>query len=133
MSKSQEIWNCPTLQLPLLSYKCPAAWNQLHQSDNPDVRNCSACQKQVHLCRTPQEFVQAAEEGHCVAIPDALRPIHLCAIQVGEPSAESAAEFKSQLGEIVAWWSAVIAAVPESLGDQLETMKERVDRRRDDI
>ena len=130
VQKFRGIWNCPALSLPVLGYECPQSWDALPATSDPAVRHCPACDRDVHLSRTPEEFVRAGEQGHCVAIPDAVRPIHLCGYQVGRPSAESVAAFRAELGRVVGWWSAVIERLPDSLGSQLEPMREVVERRR---
>jgi len=86
----------------------------------------------VHLCPTPEEFVRAAEQGHCVAIPRELLPIGLIAHQVGQPSPEAVAAFKAGMGRLVRWWDAVIGQVPEALGSDLEYMRAAVAARRHD-
>jgi hypothetical protein len=121
------IWNCPTLQLPVLSFQCPQAWQALAESDNPTIRNCPACQKQVHLCTTPEEFIRAGQQGHCVAIPDSVRPIHLAECLVGRPSDESRALFIAEQNGLIGWWSAVIEQLPQALGNQLNPMRARLE------
>jgi hypothetical protein len=52
-------------------FQCPRQWAQLVTTDDPLVRTCGACLKDVYLCRTPDEVPDHARLGHCVAIvPD---------------------------------------------------------------
>ena len=129
------VWNCPALRLPLplLSYQCPEVWWTMGETADPNIRHCDTCNNEVHLCRTPEEFVEATVQGHCVGIPFEFRPINLLAIQVGQPSVESAAEFREQLRSVVQWWDSVIKGVPEALGTHLEHMLATVERRRDEV
>ena len=121
------IWNCPTQRQPL-GFECPQAWAALA----PTVRHCGACDREVRLCPTPGEFVRAAEQGYCVAIPREVLPIGLIAHQVGQPSPESAVAFQAELGLLVRWGDAVIEQVPEALGGDLEYMRVAVAGRRQD-
>ena len=125
------IWNCPTQRQPL-GFECPQAWDALVPTDDPAMRHCGACDRQVRLCPTPGEFVEAAEQGHCVAIPRQVLPIGLIAHQVGQPSPESAAAFKADMGRLVGWWDAVIEQVPAALGNDLEYLRAVVAERRQD-
>jgi hypothetical protein len=119
--------------LPLLDYQCPQSWAALAATDDPGVRFCASCKRDVQLCNTPAEFIAAAEQGHCVAVSAEARPIHLCAHLVGQPSAESVAEFRERLRGLVEWWEPVIEQVPEAFGRQLEPMKSQVERRRAEL
>jgi hypothetical protein len=125
------VWNCPALQHPLVS-ECPQAWGALTETADPAVRHCETCDRQVHLCPTPGDFVRAAEHGHCVAIPREVLPIGLIARQVGQPSPESVAAFRAELGRLVDWWAAVIERAPGALGGELEYMRAAVAARRRD-
>src|SRR5260370_9186431 len=109
------VWNCPTQRLPLLRFECPQSWDKL-EGDDPSVRRCPACRKDVHLCRTPEEFVSAAEQGHCVAIPDPVHPLELTACVLGEPSPEEDVAFKDQVRSVAEWWRVVIERAPPALG-----------------
>ena len=133
VNKWRAIWNCPTLQLPLLSFQCPESWTALPDSGDPCVRHCPACEKQVHLCQTPEEFIFAGEQGHCVAVPDMMRPLTLCTYQVGQPSETTAAEFKAQLGSVISWWTEVIERCPDALGSELESMRDAVENRKNGV
>jgi hypothetical protein len=126
------IWNCPTQREPLLKLECPQCWEGLTDTGDPAVRHCHACLRAVHLCRTPEDFVRAAEQGHCVAIPRELWAVGLTAHQVGQPSEEAVAAFKAELRRLIDWWDSVIERMPEALGCDLHSMRERVDRRRQD-
>ena len=50
-------------------FKCGAAWEHLDATENPGVRHCGGCERDVHLCETDEELAQAILENHCVAIP----------------------------------------------------------------
>jgi hypothetical protein len=117
------IWNCPTQRDPLLAFECPMAWDALADTGDPSIRHCDDCQRAVHLCQTPQEFVRAGEQGHCVAIRRELYPIGLLAHQVGQPSPESVAAFRDEMAQRVGWWNAVIERLPQALGVDVEKMR----------
>jgi hypothetical protein len=126
------IWNCPTQRDALLGFECPQAWEGLTDTGDPTVRHCTACRRAVHLCQTPEEFVRAGEQGHCVAIPREVWAIGLAAHLVGQPSEESVAVFKAELRRLIGWWCSVIERIPEALGCDLEYMRELVARRKQD-
>ncbi|MCE9560479.1 MAG: TIGR02996 domain-containing protein, partial [Planctomycetes bacterium] len=45
----------------LFAFKCPKQWEKLHGTDNPYVRDCDACQKQVYYCLTLREAYNHAQ------------------------------------------------------------------------
>lgn len=57
------IEKCLSFQL-----QCPKQWSALELTDDPQIRNCGACQKQVTFCPTVQEAKALAADGHCVAV-----------------------------------------------------------------
>jgi hypothetical protein len=59
---NSEIWNCDKL----LEFRCPQSWQGLAETSNPNQRYCQACQKNVHLCSTPDEFITNGKLGYCV-------------------------------------------------------------------
>src|SRR4051812_4135925 len=105
------LWNCPTQRIPLLQVECPQSWGSLEGGD-ATVRRCPACRREVHLCPTPADFVAAAEQGHCVAIPDWAHPMELTAVYLGEPSPEEVAALKAQVRSVADWWGVVIERLP---------------------
>jgi uncharacterized protein (TIGR02996 family) len=56
------------------AFKCPKKWEQLKGTDNPRVRHCDTCEKQVYFCLTLGEARERTRLGLCVAISPALRP-----------------------------------------------------------
>jgi uncharacterized protein (TIGR02996 family) len=54
-------------------FKCPKKWSDLALTDEPSVRSCSACRKNVTFCHSIMEARELAAEGHCVAV-DATQP-----------------------------------------------------------
>lgn len=57
--------------------KCPRRWDSLDPTDNPTVRNCDACRRQVHYCLTQEDLSLHAAAGDCVVVDLALdtRPL----------------------------------------------------------
>jgi uncharacterized protein (TIGR02996 family) len=49
-------------------FKCPKQWTSLAATDDPKVRHCDKCNKQVHYCGTIAEARELAQEGSCVAV-----------------------------------------------------------------
>lgn len=58
------IENCDAL----FAFKCPKQWENLKGTEDPLVRDCEACRKQVHYCRSIREAYDHAQRGDCVAI-----------------------------------------------------------------
>ena len=50
-----------------LDYYCAQDWNTLIPTDNPDIKHCLECKKDVNFCKTYEEFEEMAENGFCVA------------------------------------------------------------------
>ena len=55
------IWFCEMV------VDCQANWEELKFTDNPRVRDCENCGKQVHVVETQAELDEAAKRGHCVS------------------------------------------------------------------
>src|SRR5262245_5053358 len=110
MALFPELYNCPRphIRVPL-GLVCPQRWEALAPTDVPEVRSCAACGREVHLCRTPEEFVARGQEGHCVAIPGELHPDQLCGFVVGTPAPEVAQRRQEARAVALAWWRAVSA------------------------
>ena len=43
-------------------------WKQLGPTNDPDIRHCDSCNKNVYLCKTQSEFVENGNAGRCVAV-----------------------------------------------------------------
>ncbi len=100
MAKSKFlVWDCE----PRFRLKCSVLWESLEATANGDVRHCRMCDKDVHLCRTPDDFVAHGEQGHCVAVPSNLGPGHM----LGEPTNERVLKDKEDYDRGMAWWNAV--------------------------
>lgn len=54
----------------LFAFKCPKRWEQLRGTDDPTVRHCAACRKEVYYCHTVREAFDHARRGDCVAIAE---------------------------------------------------------------
>lgn len=52
----------------LLLFTCPMRWDDLQETDVPKVRFCMECKRNVHLCESPEQFVDLSERGECVAL-----------------------------------------------------------------
>ena len=49
-------------------FECPKQWARLMPTDDPKVRFCNTCKKNVHYCDTLQEAQNHAANGNCVAL-----------------------------------------------------------------
>ncbi|WP_427551096.1 hypothetical protein ACQE3D_17605 [Methylomonas sp. MS20] len=48
--------------------QCDKKWAELTQTDNQDVRYCSACEQNVYLCQDEYTLAEAIQENRCVAV-----------------------------------------------------------------
>jgi uncharacterized protein (TIGR02996 family) len=53
-------------------FQCPQRWDQLQATDDPLVRRCDECEKNVHYCGTIEEAQKHAQAGRCVAVSETL-------------------------------------------------------------
>jgi hypothetical protein len=58
----QIIRNCP------FELACDQSWAQLEATEEPSVRHCLRCRKNVHLCETTEALRVAMEQDLCVAV-----------------------------------------------------------------
>lgn len=77
-------WNTDAKIACAFSFKCPKQWDRLQPTARDGVRHCPACDRDVHLALTEEDFRLHAEGGHCVAVrvirPSTLKeaePIHV--------------------------------------------------------
>lgn len=64
-----KVWRCALKFDDLFEKKCPLKWESLAETSNPKVRQCGVCNRDVHQCDTPDEFIESTKEGLCIAIP----------------------------------------------------------------
>lgn len=50
------------------TFTCPKSWERLVPTNNPGIRHCPQCDRDVHLALTESHFRTHAEERHCVAV-----------------------------------------------------------------
>jgi uncharacterized protein (TIGR02996 family) len=53
---------------PEFEFQCPRRWEKMQSTDDPRVRFCDACRKNVYHCSTAREVQHHATQGHCVAV-----------------------------------------------------------------
>lgn len=56
--------DCP----PAFKFLCLKTWQSLEPTDTEEIRYCPTCQKNVHWCKTSEEFQAYAEKGRCIAV-----------------------------------------------------------------
>lgn len=118
----ETVRSCPAVRF---SYECPKQWSALAETDDPDVRHCSACEEPVYLCRTDEETIARATAGQCVARsephPDEFPPVSLVVgrVMVTDRPVEPTAP-----PEAVEW-----RARERAIGRSLESEKLADDRR----
>jgi uncharacterized protein (TIGR02996 family) len=52
-------------------FPCPLRWERLRMTDDPLIRSCDVCQKNVYFCASADEAIAHGKAGQCVA----LRPL----------------------------------------------------------
>ncbi len=50
------------------AFKCDKRWEDLKIGADPDIRSCSACQRDVYFCRTADQLKVAIDLNRCVTI-----------------------------------------------------------------
>ena len=60
-----EVINCD------FEYECPRDWFKLATTDDPSIRHCSACNKEVYFCRDVNQLVLLMQY-----IPDACAAVY---------------------------------------------------------
>lgn len=65
-------WNPFTKVQCALSFECPKEWADMGHTEEPEVRFCDQCERPVHLVRSEAAFLDHAEAGRCVALPEGL-------------------------------------------------------------
>lgn len=61
-------WNEETRIKCQFHFTCPQLWNRLIPTNNDRVRHCPACNRDVHLASTQEDFSRHRDEGHCIAV-----------------------------------------------------------------
>ena len=113
--RPSHVWDCQRM----LRVRCPWSWDALDQTPEADVRHCRECDRDVHLCRTPADFIAHGERGRCVAIPDDLAPgMHLV-----EPSPEVVLHDKARADQGTAWWEEVLRRQTDLSAEQIEAIR----------
>lgn len=51
------------------AFQCPRTWETLAPTADANVRDCSACQRKVHMCPTADEAASRARAGECISVP----------------------------------------------------------------
>ena len=47
---------------------CDASWDEMQLTNDPSIRSCQQCQKDVYLCKTDKELEVAVNLKRCAAI-----------------------------------------------------------------
>ena len=50
------------------AYRCAKNWTHLATTENPDIRYCADCQREVVFCHTDAELTSSIVLNRCVAI-----------------------------------------------------------------
>lgn len=57
----KKILNCP------MEYICSKSWFDLELMDQPNIKFCGSCNKEVHFCETNEELENALRNSLCIA------------------------------------------------------------------
>ncbi len=49
-------------------FQCPQRWDILTPTEDPSIKMCEVCLKQVYLCETDEDVVRHAKQDRCVAV-----------------------------------------------------------------
>ena len=106
---TSEIWNCEHA----FEIECPMKWADLEPTETNRVRHCHSCDQLVHLCETPQEFVDHGNAGRCVAVPEIMVPGRERRAVLGKVSPESMKKSRNQSKDRHNWWLVASSSKPE--------------------
>ena len=62
-------WNAEAHIACAFSFQCPQTWDRLTPTNQPTVRHCTTCDRDVQLALTEEDFRRYHEQGACVAVP----------------------------------------------------------------
>jgi hypothetical protein len=51
-------------------FRCPKTWSSLEGTDDPGVRFCATCKKNVYYCDTLELLEEHRAAGHCIVVED---------------------------------------------------------------
>jgi hypothetical protein len=122
--KIQDVWNCPDI----FAYRCPLEWSSFDKTADDRIRQCRTCEKPVHLCLTPEDFVSHGMAGECVAVP---RELNAESLDVHIRGMISISALKKRFGddnEARRYWTRVIELSPQFARPAMERIAERLDR-----
>ena len=66
MARNLYIENCEYS----VKYECPLKWKNLKKTDDPQVRFCGECSKNVYRCKTEKDMDEHIQLNHCIAIKE---------------------------------------------------------------
>jgi len=99
------LWNCPKALK-----KCPMEWSRLDETGTDGIRHCKSCDRDVHYCETPEQFVELGNAGKCVAIPQSFDCMEM--MMLGRPSNEAIEALERKNTERKKWWIEALALKP---------------------
>ena len=82
MARNLYIENCEYS----VEYECPLKWKNLKKTDDPTIRFCNECNKNVYLCNTEQKMDKHVKLNHCIAVEE---PQVMGLIDIENPSDKS--------------------------------------------
>jgi hypothetical protein len=50
------------------AFQCHRTWKSLTRTEDPNVRRCDECRRDVHLCSTEDDAMMLARDHQCIAI-----------------------------------------------------------------
>ncbi len=57
----KKVLNCP------MEYICSKSWFDLELVDQPNIKFCDTCNREVHFCQTDEELQNALTNNLCIA------------------------------------------------------------------
>lgn len=53
-------------------FRCPLRWDALTETEEPGVKHCPSCEKNVYFCESLDDARERAANNQCVAIHDSV-------------------------------------------------------------
>ena len=116
-------WNCDQF----LSFECPQQWKDLQETSDQNIKCCDICNKNVYLCKTPEDFIENGNKGYCVALLEKNFPHFTKRELLGKVGPEYFNELRKKTAKQKAWWKKAISLKPTFNKKELDEIDNEID------
>ena len=116
-------WNCDQF----LSFECSQQWKDLQETSDQNIKCCDICNKNVYLCKTPEDFVENGNKGYCVALLEKNFPHFTKHELLGKASKDYVNEHRKKTAKQKAWWKKALSLKPTFNKKKLNEIDNEID------